>query len=185
MNDGPRHDELRPIVERLLASWNLSELDTIVRIYATSEPIEHIAPLTAGAMIGIEDPKARIDDILAFTSAVAFDAGAAAIERGIAAAPRLRAELPAIQNEDEAANLLGFLFQTTAATTRLIRLQLENKDEPPAPFTRRWPKEGGDEIRISLERRHFGAGPHQCPGRAIAERIASAAVDVLRRRTDV
>lgn len=181
MNDGPRHTELRSVVERLLASWNLADVDRIARTHARTEAIKDIAPLTAAELIGISNPKAHLDDILAFAGAVAFDADAIAIDRGIDAAPRLRALLPSAQSEDEAANLLGFLFQTGAATTRLIQLLIENKDEPPAPFTRRWPKQGGDEIRVSLETQRFGAGPHRCPGREIAETIAAAAVDELRR----
>lgn len=183
MNDGARHADLRLIVERLLESWDLAEVDRIARTYAKSERIENIAPLTAAELIGIQNPGAHREDILAFAKSVAFDADEYAIARGIEAAPRLRSQIAFVRNNDEASNLLGFLFQTTAATTRLIHLMLENTDEPPAPFTRRWPKSGGDVIVVSLADKalRFGAGPHQCPGRNIAETIASAAVDELRR----
>ena len=75
--------------------------------------------------------------------AIAAGASDAAIERGVSAAQSLADALPPDGDADERANLLGFLFQSYAATARLIENRLAGRTEarlrtvmPGSPYSR-------------------------------------------------
>ncbi len=192
-NEGERHAELRRLVEDKLAGWQQTEIQRIARDAAGRLPEHEIAAYTIASLVGIRDPERSLSWIRDFAQAVAAGADAAAIERGAVAAESLVRVLPPVGDADERANLLGFLFQSYAATARLIENALTGRTDAPVLMTRRYAAEDvdicgksvgkGDAVFVLLTspRFHFGAGPHACPGRDIAETIANAAIEVRAR----
>ncbi|MET8759329.1 isocitrate lyase/phosphoenolpyruvate mutase family protein [Lentzea sp. NPDC004782] len=71
---------------------------------------------------------------------------------------------------EEAAARIGLLVQAWAATHALAEHLRTGNPTPPVPITRR-AAEGGV-IEVGLEGHPFGHGPHACPGRAPATKIA-------------
>lgn len=67
------------------------------------------------------------------------------------------------------------LAQARVATLALIDHLRRDLTLPPVPTTRRTTPEGA-EVRVDLTDAHFGRGPHPCPGRALARRLAAAAL---------
>ena len=65
--------------------------------------------------------------------------------------------------------------QTHAATAALVEQLRSGAAGPPVPTTRRIGPDGV-EVEVDLSDAHFGAGPHRCPGRDLALRLAKAAV---------
>ncbi|MGB8626548.1 MAG: hypothetical protein WCD03_10360, partial [Candidatus Cybelea sp.] len=192
-NEGERHAELRRLVEEKLAQWPQKDIQRIARDAARRLPEQEIAAYTIASLVGIRDPERSLSSIRDFAQAVAAGADVAAIERGAAAAQSLGDALPLAGDADEKANLLGFLFQSYAATARLIENGLAGRTDAPVLTTRRYAAEDvdicgksvrkGDAVFVLLTspRFYFGAGPHACPGRDIAETIANAAIEVLAR----
>jgi cytochrome P450 len=181
MNDGSRHDELRALVETRLAAWDLAEVRRLAGEAARLVDVAHIAGYVIASLIGLRDARALLPDIRDFADAVAAGADDETIARGIEATPRLIAALPYDGDDDRRANDLGFLFQAYHATARLLRSVLENRTDAPVALTRRYSAAGEKFVVLLADARfHFGAGPHRCPGRAIAETIAVAAAAALR-----
>ncbi len=193
MNDGERHDALRRRVEEMIAGYGLKEIASIAAQYARAHDIADVASLTMATVVGISDPEAALPCIRDFAAAIPIGARDEAIQRGIKAAERLLTLLPAGSQDVDACNALGFLFQTHAATTSLIKNTLVGYNDAPVTLTRRYAAADtaiagqliheGDAIIVLLgpSRLHFGAGPHRCPGQRIAETIASAASETLRK----
>jgi cytochrome P450 len=190
-NDGGRHAELRRVVEGILTRWNDKDVERIARDAAARGEANEIAAYTVATLVGIREPEAALEWIRDFAAAVAAGANDAAIARGAAAAQSLAGALPPRGDADERANLLGFLFQSYAATARLIEIRLAGRTDAPVLLTRRYASEDvdicGTSIRkndlvvvlLASQRFNFGAGPHACPGRDIAETIARVAVEAL------
>ncbi len=77
-------------------------------------------------------------------------------------------------NEVTAAKLC-VLVQAHTATRALITHLLRGGDGPPIPSTRRvGPR--GETVEVDLSGAPFGSGPHACPGRDLAHRLAQAAM---------
>ncbi len=191
MNDGERHAVLRRRIEELLAQWDLDRVECIARAGALRLQPADVAAYAVGTLIGLSDPEAAIPWIRDFAGAIAGGADDEAIARGIAVTKSLLDALPHGMDADDAANMLGLLFQSYAATARLIDNVLTGRSDPPVTVTRRYAAEDvelcktkirkGDALAVLLisPRFHFGAGRHACPGREIAETIATAAAAVI------
>lgn len=189
-NDGERHAELRRLVEEKLAQWRLEDVRNVASEAAMRVTAPEVAAYTIATLVGIREPQLALPWILDFAQAIAAGASDAAIERGVSAAQSLADALPPDGDADERANLLGFLFQSYAATARLIENRLAGRTDAPVLITRRYAAEDveicgkhlpkGDVVFVLLTSPpfHFGAGPHACPGRNIAETIAGAAIEV-------
>ena len=185
MNDGARHDELRERVNALLADWDLRDVARYAREAASLVSPQETAAYVVCRMIGVSDPIAALPLIRDFAAAVSGSATGDDIARGIKATPKLLALLPESTDPDERANRAGFLFQSFAPSRALIENRVSGTGESPVPFTRRWAAvdfeflgraiQRGDLIVVSLAAAEFqfGGGPHRCPGREIAEAIAS------------
>jgi cytochrome P450 len=192
MNEGRRHSALRPRVEQVIANWDMYSVAALARDAAKRMPASEVAPYVVARMIAFESPEEALPWIRDFAGAIAGDASDEAIARGVAATPNLLELLPKDDDPDEVANLLGFLFQTYAATGALIGNWMHGYSAPPVVMTRRWAARDleicgvrlkkGDAVVVLLtsHRFHFGAGRHRCPGQQIAEAIAEATVATLR-----
>jgi hypothetical protein len=169
----------------------LDQVRTIVQHAASQVPAQDVAGLTVATVIGLRDPLAALPWIRDFANAVAAGATQEQIARGSAAVEPLLSALPPCDDLDEAANTLGFLFQTYAATARLIDNMVHGRTDPPALLTRRYAIEdtmvGETAIKrddavivlLTSPKFHFGAGRHACPGQQIAKTIADAAAPVV------
>lgn len=191
MNDGERHAALRPRVESRLSSWSLDHVRDVAAQAAYRLAPQDVAGYTVATLVGLRDPLAALPWIRDFAAGIAAGASADAIARGAAAVAPLMDALPARDDLDDAANMLGLLFQTYAATARLLELTLAGRTDAPALMTRRYaiedtnvcgtPIRKGDAVVVLLTSPafHFGAGRHACPGQRIAQTIAQAAAGVI------
>ncbi len=196
MNDGERHTTLRNEVEDRLATWDPEQVAAIARDAALRVAPSDIAGYSVATLIGIREPERVLPAIRDFAGAIAAGANDEAVAKGSTATQALLDALPSGLDRDEAANRLGFLFQTYAATAELIENRLNARTDAPALLTRRYAAADlemfgkhirkGDAIVVLLTapRFHFGAGRHACPGRQIAETIAGAAVAVISANPD-
>lgn len=187
MNEGTLHAKLRGRVQERLASWDLERVRELTAQAVGRVGLQDVASYVVAKMIGMHDVEEVLPFVRDFAAAVAGGASDDAIARGAAAIAPLTAALPACDDPDEAANALGLLFQTHAATAALIENLLHGRTNAPVLLTRRYAAEdvtiGGAEIRkgdalcvlLTSPRFHFGAGRHECPGRRIAETIAETA----------
>jgi hypothetical protein len=192
MNDGPRHAQLRRWVEKQLSTWDADRIAVIATGAASLLPAEDVAPYTVATVAGLPDPRSLLPAIHDFAAAIAANATPDAVARGIAAAEVLLASFPQDEDPDAVANTLGFLFQATAATARLIEDGCNGRTGPPVLMTRRYADRDvdicgarvrkGDAVVIVLSspQFYFGAGRHACPGREVAQTIAGAAVAATR-----
>lgn len=79
------------------------------------------------------------------------------------------------RHDERTAAKLCVLVQAHSATRALIALRLRGGDGPPVPRTRRIGP-GGETVEVDLSDAPFGRGPHACPGRDLAHRLAAAAL---------
>ncbi|MEV3923114.1 hypothetical protein [Actinomadura coerulea] len=78
-------------------------------------------------------------------------------------------------HDESTAARLCILVQAHAATRALIDRLRDGGDGPPVPLTRRiGPR--GETVEVDLSGAPFGSGPHACPGRDLAYRLAEAAM---------
>lgn len=82
--------------------------------------------------------------------------------------------LGGVADEPTAARIC-VLVQGHAATAALVDQLRSGASGPPVPTTRRVGPDG-EEVEVDLTDAPFGAGPHACPGRDLALRLAAAAV---------
>ncbi|HEV3153245.1 MAG TPA: hypothetical protein VGZ02_05540 [Candidatus Baltobacteraceae bacterium] len=189
MNDGERHAALRAIVERQIAAWDIAQIVKLAVTSAKRMPAADVPAFVMATIVGLRDPLDALPRIHEFAAAIAGGATEDDIARGIAAAEYLAERIPLIADPDEKANLLGFLFQTSAATAALVEHRRHRHMTPPVVLTRRWAAcdleicnthlRQGDAVIVLLTspKFHFGAGPHRCPGRQVAELIAEAVIE--------
>lgn len=88
---------------------------------------------------------------------------------------RLVAALGGVADEPTAARIC-VLVQAHGATSALVEQLRSGASGPPVPTTRRVGPDGV-EVEVDLTDAPFGAGPHACPGRDLALRLAAAAVE--------
>lgn len=186
MNEGERHDELRRLVLDTIAGWDRARIAELTREAAATMDARDVGGYVVAAMIGLNRPAQAIPLIRDFAAAIATGASDQAIARGVSATPQLLDLLPAHDDLDVRANLLGFLFQAYAAMATLVENRLHDRAAPPVVLTRRWAAcdvevcgaqlKRGDALAVLLTSPalNFGAGRHACPGEAIARAIAAA-----------
>lgn len=186
MNEGERHSELRRRVYETIAGWDLGRVAELASDAATTMDARDVGAYVVAVMIGLEQPSEALSFIRDFAGAIAGGASDEAIARGIAATPLLLELLPAHDDPDVRANLLGFLFQAYAAVATMVENRLQGRAAPPVVMTRRWAARDvelcgvrvkcGDAIAVLLTspKFTFGAGRHACPGEAVASAIVHA-----------
>jgi hypothetical protein len=202
MNDGVRHDELRPVVDARIAWLTRERLESAAGECAAllkdvDAFVERFPLYVLARSLGI--PCADLDRIFPaardFARAMAGNADAEAQARGVPAAATLLEAFSSAGGErtfEEVANDAGFMFQGYEAMKALLckALAAPNRalddlafEDPPIPATRRFV--GDEAVVVPLQGRPFGAGPHACPGREVAFTIVSLGVRYFHAREGV
>ncbi|MCP2249895.1 isocitrate lyase/PEP mutase family protein [Lentzea aerocolonigenes] len=140
--NGPDHARKRALTTKLIEDVNVTTLDELA---------------TALHLPGSLDDIAKIAPCYQPHEPVTAEADAA-VER-----------LAGTHDEETAARI-GLLVQAWAATNALAEHLRTGNPAPPVPITRRATETGV--IEVSLDGHPFGHGPHACPGRALATKIA-------------
>lgn len=182
MNDGPRHDELRAVVDRLIASIDidalLADAASRARAAADIDALMRDVPVAAlAAALGFDG-----DDVVtharALAAAFAPGAGAATEAAASSAALALTKGRPA---DDVAANRAGLLFQAHDACAALIGSLILGEGLAPVHNTRRWTPQPVLVVLAAAALAEpdlaFGAGRHGCPAAPLAPRLVRAIVD--------
>ncbi|SER40750.1 isocitrate lyase/PEP mutase family protein [Lentzea albida] len=141
-SNGPDHTRRRALTERLLDGLQATTLDELA---------------TALGLPGSLDDIARI--------APSYQPHEPITTAADAAVERL-----ATTHDEETAARIGLLVQAWAATHALADHLRTGDTAPPVPITRRAGADGV--IEVGLADHPFGRGPHACPGRHLATRIA-------------
>ncbi|MGW6449292.1 isocitrate lyase/phosphoenolpyruvate mutase family protein [Lentzea sp. NPDC055074] len=141
-SNGPTHTRRRALTTKLLDGVQATALDELATALGLPGSLNDIATIAQSYQ-----PHEPITE-----------AADAAVER-----------LTTTHDEETAARI-GLLVQAWAATNALAEHLRTGDQAPPVPITRRATKTGT--IEVSLENHPFGHGPHACPGRDLATRIA-------------
>lgn len=141
-SNGPDHTRRRALTVRLLDEVHATTLDELATALGLPGSLDDIATIAASYQPHL--PTTPAAD--------------AAVER------------LATTHDEETAARIGLLVQAWAATNALAEHLRTGNQSPPVPITRRQSPHGV--VEVSLEHHPFGHGPHACPGRALATRIA-------------
>ncbi len=114
MNEGPRHDELRERIVRIIDGWDTARVCALARDASRTMPAREVGAYVVAVMSGLTQPEKAMPLIHDFAEAIAGGASDEAIARGVDATPRLLELLPNRADVDERANRLGLLFQAYA-----------------------------------------------------------------------
>jgi 2-methylisocitrate lyase-like PEP mutase family enzyme len=159
-SEGPAHTRRRAIVERELAAIDPAGLRGALGCH-----VEVLAE-AMGLAVAVTDVQAV---------AACYQPHLPATEAADAAVARLVAACGGVADE-VTANRIGILVQACDATAALIA-----GHNPPVPRTRRVTT-AGEVIEVDLTGRPFGAGRHECPGRAHAQALAACGFHLLHYR---
>ncbi|WP_460706598.1 hypothetical protein [Myceligenerans halotolerans] len=151
--DGEDHRRRRKLAEDLLADV---DPDTLRR------PGDHVAILAEA--LGVPGSVSADVDVVA----AAYQPHAPQTAAADRAVERLVEACGGVKDERTAARI-GLLVQACAATRAMIA-----GEDPPVPATRRVDPSGAV-VEVDLAGRPFGAGPHECPGRAHALALVDGA----------
>lgn len=199
---GPdRHPERRAHIDALIGRLDVTAAErlagSVARDLLAAGASEHtvvrVAPTRA--LLALLGPGPSTDSVVDDVEAVVrvIGRGEPAEAAADAATERLLAAVPA---GDDPVAVVSLLYQNFDATTALLRNTLAARatgtaPEPAVRATRRVavvPTEvdgtvlaAGDEIVLEIGRAGlpFGAGPHECPGRALAEAFVRGVVSAL------
>ncbi|NKE63170.1 isocitrate lyase/phosphoenolpyruvate mutase family protein [Lentzea sp. PSKA42] len=141
-SNGPDHTRRRALTTKLLDTVNATTLDELATKLGLPGSLPDIATIAPSYQ-----PHEQITA-----------AADAAVER------------LATDKSEETAARIGLLVQAWAATNALAEHLRTGNPAPPVPITRRVTTSGV--VEVSLNDHPFGHGPHACPGRQLATRIA-------------
>ena len=154
-SNGPDHTRRRALTERLLDGVQAGTFDELA------------------AALGLPG---SLDDIAAIAPSYQP-------HEPVTAAADAAVERLATSHDEETAARIGLLVQAWAATHALADHLRTGSTAPPVPVTRRATADGV--VEVSLEGHPFGHGPHACPGRRLATRIAkNTAFRALHHQTE-
>ncbi|WP_433338677.1 hypothetical protein [Spirillospora sp. CA-294931] len=156
-SDGPAHTRRRRLIDDLLAA-----LTVVPRPGA--DPTA-----TLLAALGLPPELAADVD----TIATAYHPHQPATREADTAVERLATACGG--HDEQAAAKICVLVQAHAATRALITQLRSGGEGPPVPVTRRVDPHGRT-VEVDLTEAPYGAGPHACPGRDLAQRLARAAI---------
>jgi cytochrome P450 len=202
MNDGAFHRAHRPAVERALQGWTRERVTAAAREaghdllprHGANDVIAMLPVQAVARLLGVSHKRlaTTTQRVLRFVRGIAPGASADDLAASDEAAAALMAEGEA-QGLDRvaAANRIALMQQSADATSGLIGLRLLGDAGPSVVHTRRFAAEDTDlggrrlpagqgvVLMIAEAGAAFGAGPHACPGEAVALAIAEGAVPIL------
>jgi cytochrome P450 len=204
--DGAEHTRRRRHVTSVLAGMAVAELRPLAaertRAVLGDGPVDLMARVARTVPVGVLVDALELPPVPAGSVAAiarAYQPGSGAEEPADQAVAELVEAFGGVPDEVTAARI-AVLVQACDATAGLVgnaALVMLRPDEnrpaetvvaetlrqdPPVRLTRRLAPETGTVVPVDLAASGlpFGAGPHECPGRAHAEAIAAGVVDALR-----